>query len=205
MILKQVIVNYKKKMRQVVVILLSAFLCIGFLIACNDFMTYKIPNSLLLTSIGIYLLRNSLYGRPEDLIQPGCCAALTLVVGFVLFLIKVAGAGDAKYLAVATLWMTDYNLFHFFILITLLGGGTAIIYLIAKEHIFSWRFKLLAHFTRLSDSHFLKKIFVIQNSESGTDTYFDKKIDDGKVIPYGVPIFLATLILSYKTILGLNL
>jgi prepilin peptidase CpaA len=74
--------------------------------AAWDLVRFRIPNSLSLTIAGLFLLVTAV--APAAALQPlghlavGGCA---IVVGFLLFSMRVMGGGDAKLLAATALWM----------------------------------------------------------------------------------------------------
>jgi len=143
--------------------------------AINDFLFYRIPNWLVLVIIGGYLLKSLLFilmGSPVSiLIGPSIGFALVLIFGFILFSIRVLGAGDAKLMAACSLWMSEINTFQFIVLVTISGGVLAFIYLFYKNP--------LAFIRELM----LSKIVVKFGLTTG------KIVNQKNMVPYAVAIF----------------
>lgn len=187
---------------QVLSIFLGIFMFTSFAIACNDFLCYKIPNQLLILLVVLYIIRNLIFLNPAYVIQPGIYATITLGVGFVLYLLKVMGAGDAKLLAVTTLWMADYSMLDFYSCVALLGGLMAVIYFFAGKTIYKWRHKMLDRIKAWPARHFIHKIMVLPTASNPSQAAYQHPINELKALPYGVPIFLSTIVLIVKTALG---
>ena len=179
-----------------------AFLFISFVIAMNDWLTFKIPNKLLLIIVGLYCLRNLCFFTPSSLMEPSIYATITLVIGFVFYTFRIAGAGDAKFMAASVLWMSDFQLFKFCFYVGLIGGIMAIVYMVFKDHLAAVRIKTLSLFQPLKDQHYLKRIFLERKTEDSMDQVMETHIQNGKVLPYGVAIFLASLIIVIQNSAG---
>jgi Flp pilus assembly protein protease CpaA len=156
-------------------LLMEVFLIpICFYAAINDFLFYKIPNWLVLLIIGVYLLKSCfiiLMGASINiLIEPSIGFAAVLALGFVLFSLRVLGAGDAKLMAACSLWMSEINTLQFIVLVTLSGGLLALIYLFYKNP--------LAFIRELM----LSKIVVKFGLTAGIK-------EDKNMVPYAVAIF----------------
>ncbi len=173
---------------------LWVFLLISFIIAFNDFLSYKIPNTLLLTLIGLFLIRNLFFQNFSMLQLPLLYSCIVIAVGFILFFFKVFGAGDAKFLAVASLWMTEFGMMKFLIWVCLLGGGLAIIYMTLNPWITMIRLKIMSKIKILPSEHIFKKILVLENPEGNYDPEIEKKMFGSRLLPYGIAIFLAEIV-----------
>ena len=180
-----------------------AFLVISFIIAINDWLTFKIPNKLLLILIGLYALRTLIFMTPSSLIEPSLYALLTLVIGFIFYTFRIAGAGDAKFMAVSLLWMYEFQLFKFCFYVALIGGIMAISYMFFKDHLAALRVNALHLFNKLPVQHVLKRIFVSRDEVTdGVGDILETHIQNGRVIPYGVAIFLSSFIMIIQAYMG---
>ena len=91
--------------------------------AFSDVHSLTIPNRYSL-AIGllfpVYLLS---YGQPVDWLGSLAVGASMLVLGFVLFALRILGGGDAKLMAATALWAGPEQLIDFVLLTALAGGG----------------------------------------------------------------------------------
>ena len=111
----------------------------------------------------------------------------TLFVCFVLYAVKMLGAGDAKIIAVVALWMTDYNVLLFLIFMTVAGGVMGLIYLKGHGLIDVGRLFLL---NKLSGIKFFKGYLDEKQLSPSRDINSKLKI----TIPYGVAVFAGVLL-----------
>jgi prepilin peptidase CpaA len=98
--------------------------------AASDLLTMTIPNKLSLALLGGFLVLAPVAGMPwhEVLAHLGAGAGV-LVAGIVLFALGWLGGGDAKLLAVASLWIGPALLLPFLCIVAVLGGGLALVIL----------------------------------------------------------------------------
>jgi Flp pilus assembly protein protease CpaA len=98
--------------------------------AASDLLTMTIPNKLSLALLGGFLVLAPVAGMPwhEVLAHLGAGAGV-LVAGIVLFALGWLGGGDAKLLAVASLWIGPALLLPFLCIVGVLGGGLALVIL----------------------------------------------------------------------------
>jgi prepilin peptidase CpaA len=145
-----------------------------FYAALNDFLFYKIPNWIVGLIIAVYIVKSLiliLMGASFSiLIEPSITFVAVLSVGFLLFVFRVFGAGDAKLLAACSLWMSEINSLQFIALVTLAGGILAIMYLAYKNPLAFVRQLMLS---KIVDK-FEKTSLIIRNET---------------VVPYAVAIF----------------
>lgn len=144
-----------------------AFLILCIVIACWDFLFYKIPNSLLLGLLGVAVLHK--LAGPMDahaLMWSFGVAVIVLLVGYALFAFKFLGAGDGKYMAVAALFFPASKVLTFLILMSFAGAILALIYKFASPHV--------NVFKKLIGEQLPKGYEVVEET--------------GKTIPYGVAI-----------------
>ncbi len=165
---------------------------IHFLIGLYDFSFYRIPNILLGMLVVLYGFYAPLYLDMNTFLSSLAICAGVLVLGFALFSFKLIGAGDAKYLAVASLWMGTHGILYFLFIVSLIGGGLGILYLSLPDHM-----------ARLSDWTWSK----IQNAEerysyfeyvwAGSGVGPEKKMRanvGSRTVPYGIAIAAGAII-----------
>ena len=96
--------------------------------AILDFLTLKIPNKLVLFFLAMFCLVAPLSGLPlPELGWHLAAGGLCLLIGFLLFVPGWIGGGDAKFFAVAALWIGWDQLFAFAAMSTILGGLMALL------------------------------------------------------------------------------
>lgn len=146
--------------------------------AVTDFLYYKIPNWIVIALIGVYLIKAAVaiaMGAPlTDFIIPATSFGIILCVGFILFAVKILGAGDAKLLAACALWMGEINIMQFIVLTLIAGGLIAIIYLKLNQGVDFLRNLVLA------------KIITKLGKASAPPT-------DKKSVPYAIAIFIGVV------------
>lgn len=144
-----------------------AFLILCIVIACWDFLFYKIPNSFLLGLLGIAVL-HKFTGNLDtaNLMWSFGAAAIVLLVGYVLFALKFLGAGDGKYMAVGALFFPAIKVVSFLILMSFAGALLALIYKFGSQHVNTF-----------------KKLIGEQLPQG-----YEVVEETGKTIPYGVAI-----------------
>lgn len=112
--------------------------------AVSDFKTYLIPNSV---SLGVALLYPAhVLASPVAVDWAGALvvAACVLAVGFVMFAMRLAGGGDVKLLAAASLWAGPAQALPFLLLTTLAGGLLAAMTMNYLRYVRPWPSDMLA-------------------------------------------------------------
>jgi len=110
------------------------YISIHLIIGLYDFSFYRIPNILLGALIVLYGFYAPLYLDMNAFFSSLAICGGMLVLGFGLFSFKLIGAGDAKYLAVASLWMGTHGILYFILFFSLIGGGLGFIYLFLTDY-----------------------------------------------------------------------
>ncbi len=168
---------------------------IVFLIACGfaaltDFLIYKIPNEIIAFLLVLFFVKTFvLIGFEWTAFKgPLMVFGATLFVCFVLYAAKMLGAGDAKMIAIVSLWVADYNVLLFFIFMTITGGIMGIAYL--KWHIFidTGRIFLLE---KLSGVAVLKSY--LDEKQLSPTRHIDSKLKI--TIPYGIAVFIGVILM----------
>lgn len=95
--------------------------------ALNDIYEFKIPNWISVILIAAFPLAVVVAGAPLELIWQGFVVGFAvLVVGFILFALKVTGGGDAKLLAAAAPWFGFEAQLLYILFVGLAGGLLAL-------------------------------------------------------------------------------
>ncbi len=173
-------------------IFLVAFMIGAGLAAVIDFLTFKIPNAILLFLLVLFVAKVGLFQTPKDLIWPFAFFSIALFIGYILFYFKVLGAGDTKFIAVTVLWMTPINVVMFLLAMSLAGALLGGIYLLVGAQINAFR------------AFCVKKLEAVP----GVGVYLKNNLGDGKLsqktdskfkapLPYGVAIFIGSLCALY--------
>lgn len=153
--------------------------------ALIDFLIYRIPNILVLFIGIIFLAKTFLFSSAHALIQPLMVLGISLVICFLLYMAKIIGGGDAKFIAVMTMAMTDFQVVTFLFAMSLAGGVLGLMYLKIPEHLDTARHMLLK---QLNQFPIWKEFY--KKRQSG-----ETRIDmTKKVTPYGVAVFAGALI-----------
>jgi len=107
--------------------LLLLIVCCALLAAAVvfDLLHRRIPNTVPVALIGLFVLHAVVAGHRDmaSLWAHVLTGAVLLVVGFVLFLMGVLGAGDGKLMAAAALWVGPAGVGSFLFAMGLLGLG----------------------------------------------------------------------------------
>ena len=168
------------------------FLLSGAICALSDFLTFKIPNQILLFLIVLFIIYAALFLPIQEIYNHLIPAGVALIIGFILYAAKVIGAGDAKFITVCMLWITPSNIPTFILVTAIAGAVLALIYLFLENHII-----------KLKESC-LKKI----EAYSWGKSYLQDRITPPKLgadrigkglIPYGVAVFAGILFTSILT------
>lgn len=149
-----------------------------FFAAINDFLFYKIPNWLVGLIVVTFLLKSFVLiidGASLVILQtPLITFCIVLTIGFILYVLRIFGAGDAKLLAACSLWLSDKNTFEFIFLVIISGGLLAFAYILFKKPIAFIRHLLLAK--------------IVDNLGVNSPT-----IKNQNVVPYAVAIFAGVI------------
>ncbi len=105
----------------------SGFVCLLILAAIRDFTRYTIPNWICGAIVLLYPAHVLLSPLPIDWISGILIGGILLVVGFLFFVMRTLGGGDAKLMAAVGLWAGG-SLFGWFLVVTLIAAvGVAVI------------------------------------------------------------------------------
>jgi prepilin peptidase CpaA len=92
--------------------------------AASDLLTMTISNKLVLAMLVAFVVLAPLSGMdPATIGMHFAAGGIVLVVAFICFAFGWIGGGDAKFAAVATLWLGAQNAAEFIALASIFGGG----------------------------------------------------------------------------------
>ena len=95
---------------------------------CMDLFTMTIPNRISLALLAAFLVAAPLAGISFETFLMHVGVGLgVLLVGMVLFSLKLLGGGDAKLMAAAALWIGPTNLVMYVAQTSILGGALAVL------------------------------------------------------------------------------
>lgn len=111
------------------------FVVLNSLIGIYDFSFYRIPNFLLGTLLVLYSFFAVLYLDTSQILVSLLTGAVVLIACLLLYALKLFGAGDSKFLTVASLWAGFPGVISLLIYMAILGGVLGIIYLALRPYI----------------------------------------------------------------------
>lgn len=107
--------------------------------AVSDVASRRIPNSLPIIIALSFLIAGVAHPERVDMIGGLWVAAIIFFVGFLGFAFGKVGGGDVKLLAAAGLWAGPLAALDYLIVVGLVGGGLALLYLIPSiAHAMTW-------------------------------------------------------------------
>lgn len=138
---------------------------------------------------------------PVEMIKEALLFALgTLGVSFLLYAVRILGAGDAKLLSVCALWAGSTNFLIFILATGLCGGLLGVLYISLASEIDIIRLKINVFLTKLLQDSFLGAFY---KRYEGLPFKSSRSTESKKVIlPYGMAICGGCLVLTYLKIWG---
>lgn len=171
----------------------SLYILIHLLIGIYDFSFYRIPNSFLGALLVLYGISAPFYIGAETILTSGLVFVIILLLAIGLYALKLIGGGDAKYLAVATLWVGAHGALDFIFFVALIGGILAIIYLFLRnpighvsDSVWSWIQKREERWPMLR--------YVWKGSGTGSEMGKRENVSSA-MIPYGMAIATAAILM----------
>ncbi len=167
-------------------LMLLIVIILGLIAALYDFMFYKIPNKIVF-ALCILSVPYLVFFAPEGtLILTLSLSFILLALGFMCNRFGWMGAGDAKLLAVASLWVVPPHIPAMILVMALIGGFLALVFMTMASQIDIFRIRLIAAtrplMSRISGlSDYYNAEFIPSQAEERSKT----------PIPYGVAIALA--------------
>ena len=170
------------------------FVVLSLLGALCDFLFYRIPNFVVLGILVGGILKLFLQHSTTDFHLIGLIFIVILLTGYLLYAFNFMGAGDAKFLSASILWIAPQDLYSYFALVALAGGGLALICLFGHKPI---------DFIRMKVFFALKEKLSISETSRGIKNYFHLPFVDMRettwtktLIPYGIAIFVGNLVFA---------
>ena len=115
------------------------FIVLVLLAARSDAKTLRIPNWISLSLLANFFVAGLAAKMPlEDIALSLGVGVAALVVGFILFFLRLFGGGDAKLYAAIALWMGWPLVGYYSIAVVLLGGGVAVIAVVLRKGLGLW-------------------------------------------------------------------
>jgi prepilin peptidase CpaA len=171
---------------------------VSFLVACFvaafwDFIFYKIPNEIIVFMIILFALRVLLLENLEQAYIPVCIFMGTLVLGYILYFFKIIGAGDAKLIAVSSLWVAPQYYSSFLLLMSFAGGVLGILYYFMNAPI---------SYVRVLCVNVLKKISFVD--KGSLEEVIQAPLREGEkkkiYVPYGIAVFVGAVMVRLITV-----
>ncbi len=171
----------------------------SLLAALYDFMFYKIPNILvaILFVLAIpYLLMNVPLGTAGITLA---IAVVLLIIGFICNKFGLMGAGDAKLLCVASLWVPPEQVLAMILVMAIFGGFIAIIFLSMPTLIDTMRLYVIQ-----ATRPVMSRIRILESYYNAEfiPAYVPEKLKTP--LPYGVAISLALVYICFIKIGALS-
>jgi Flp pilus assembly protein protease CpaA len=166
--------------------ILTLFIILHVLIGVYDFSFYRIPNLFLALLLVLYAFYAPIYLTPHLIFTSLGVFAVMLALSFALYAFNIIGAGDAKYIAVASLWFGLHGLAPLLFTISLVGGVLAIFYLLFRDHmgrLSDWAWGKIQN----AETAFPKLQCVWAGSGAGPEKGKRENIES-RMIPYGIAI-----------------
>lgn len=174
---------------------LFVFIILSFLTAVVDFFTFKIPNEFMVFLLVLFVAKTLMVAGFSwaAFRTPGLMFLLTFLVGFSLYAAKLLGAGDVKFIAVVSLWMSEFQVLDFLIFMSLGGAVLALVYHQAHPVVESLRLKGLEKILPLPQvgPYFQGKL------EGPVGAVVEK---NKVIIPYGVAVFVGCIGALYSSL-----
>ncbi len=170
----------------------TLYIVINVLIGIYDFSFYRIPNSLLAALLVLYGLCAPFLLSANDLVNSLIVFVVVLLISLALFASKVIGGGDAKYIAVISLWVGFSGVIQLLFFTAIIGGLLAVLYLFLRDYMgrssdYVWSLIQKAE----------KRVPILQALWVGSGVGPEKGERDNisaKVVPYGVAIAAGAII-----------
>lgn len=175
------------------IIIKSIYILINVIIGIYDFSFYRIPNLLLGALLVLYGLSAPFYMTTGNILKALAVFAIIFVIGLILYAFKLIAVGDVKYLAVASLWVGFPGVVQLILLIAVMGGLVAIIYLLLKDHVARLSDWMWSQIQKLEEHY---PIFQSVWIGSGIGPELGKRENINlRMVPYGVAIAIGAIIM----------
>ncbi|MBN9343251.1 MAG: hypothetical protein BGO76_03595 [Caedibacter sp. 38-128] len=183
---------------------MQTFYIIFSLLACCaalfDFLFYRIPNIICILIALVFFMGSIIFYPFEKIIEALLFSAGTLGISFLLYAVRVLGAGDAKLLAVCALWAGSTNFLLFIFVTSICGGLLGIFYISFADQIDKIRLKINLFLTKILQDGFMWAFY-----KRYEDLPFKSNRSIGSkklILPYGIAICGGCLTVTYIKIWG---
>ena len=122
-------------MEMLTIITVGVTLFVHALIALYDFAYFRIPNGLVILLFIISLFWGVTSLSFDQMIYHFAVFLGMLILGFSLFAFGWIGGGDAKYLAVSSIWIGLSDLASYILWIAIVGGVLSLFFILFKQTI----------------------------------------------------------------------
>lgn len=181
-------------------LLYTIVILMNVLIALYDFAFYRIPNVFVLALLALFVLTAPFAISGAQFMYSLAVFGAVIVLGFALFQFGVIGGGDAKYLAVAAMWVGHEHFILFLMVLSLVGGGMALVYLKFQTVVSHSALAVSKIVTHLEKTHVgLQKVWLLSGAG-----YVDKArpLYEATKLPYGVAIAAGVTVALYLKIVN---
>ncbi|MBL0942084.1 MAG: prepilin peptidase [Alphaproteobacteria bacterium] len=178
------------------------FLGLSFCVALSDLLFFRIPNSLVLALLGLFILKSLVFPDGHNPFLPFLACALTLIIGYLLYAFKIMGAGDVKFLSVASLWAVQTNFISFMLVVVIAGGILALVYLNFNSWMALLQTGIISLLSKLWGKDNFIRIFGEKSLNMKVEVFKDNKRQRSTLMPYGVAIFCGCCFITAAQIRG---
>jgi prepilin peptidase CpaA len=174
--------------------LIQAVYCIiNVIIAVYDFSFFRIPNLLLAMLLVLYIIIAPFHLSLESISSSLIVFTVILIISFALFSFKFIGGGDAKYLAVSSLWVGAQGILPFLLIVSIIGGVLVLPYLLLKDHVGRFSDWIWIHIQK-AEKHYSFLQYVWAGSGLGPEMGKRENISS-RMVPYGIAIATGAILM----------
>lgn len=186
-------------------IVIAAFLGIIAWAVVNDCLSYRIPNAACAALVLLYPFWLAVAWPAEDpwlqIAAHAGVALAALVVGFILFILRAFGAGDAKLLAATALWAGPAMILDLVLVTAIAGGVLSLVVILGKRFLENWS----PYFAglQMALAGFATRVLPkLRNpAESAGDSSVGRSgpahMNLARPIPYGIAIGVGAAVVAY--------
>lgn len=186
-------------------IVIAAFLGIVAWAVINDCLSYRIPNAACAALVLLYPFWLAAAWPAEDpwlqIATHAGVAMGALVIGFILFMLRAFGAGDAKLLAATALWAGPAMILDLVLVTSIAGGVLSLVVILGKRFLENWS----PYFAglQIALSGFATRVLPRRRNatDSAGDSTFGRtgpaNMNLARPIPYGIAIGVGAGVVAY--------
>lgn len=155
-----------------------------------DFLYYRLPNKLFYTLFYLFPLHALITKNPSILSHYGAFLVF-LVLGMGGFAFSLFDAGDAKLLAVTSLWLGWSKILPFLIIMALVGGIIGLMYMYVGPWIYQMTQKIRSYVLKHRYLYSFIKFFIEDLNSIELQVV---EMQEKRLVPYGIAISIAALL-----------